>query len=178
MTKPLEALIADMKAAAEKATPLQLDTAQIVRGNSGYLECPCCEGAGYVEEENDFCNIDGEPLGVQFYGIGSSFGLAEEYFRQVSPANVKALIAALEQKDNYIAELREWNSGLAQESCGQQKRIAELEASQLAVKLPKKFNIPPYFTEGEKREALGVNRGIDECAVVMRSAGITVQGGE
>lgn len=94
-----------LREAAEKATALNLDTAQVKRGDDGYLECPCCEGAGYVEEEADFCNIDGVALGVQFYGIGDHHGLAEKYFRAANPATVLALLDELEAKDRKIAEL-------------------------------------------------------------------------
>ncbi|UXE40743.1 ead/Ea22-like family protein [Raoultella ornithinolytica] len=44
-----------------------------------------------------------------------------------SPANVLALVEALEKAQRYIEELREWNAGLAQESHEYQQRIAELE---------------------------------------------------
>ena len=94
-----------LREAAEKATALNLDTAQVKRGNGGYLECPCCEGTGYVEEENDFCNIDGVALGVQFYGIGEHHGLAESYLRAVNPATVLALLDELEAAEKRIAEL-------------------------------------------------------------------------
>ncbi|HHU0779787.1 TPA: ead/Ea22-like family protein [Enterobacter roggenkampii] len=93
-----------LREAAEKATALNLDTAQVKRGNDGYLECPCCEGAGYVEEENDFCNIDGVALGVQFYGIGEHHGLAESYLRAANPSTVLALLDELEAKDKLIAD--------------------------------------------------------------------------
>lgn len=92
-----------LREAAKKATVLNLDTAQVKRGNDGYLECPCCEGAGYVEEENDFCNIDGVALGVQFYSIGEHHGLAESYLRAANPATVLALLDELEAKDATIA---------------------------------------------------------------------------
>lgn len=94
-----------LREAAQKATALNLDTAQVKRGNGGYLECPCCEGAGYVEEENDFCNIDGVALGVQFYGIGEHHGLAESYLRAANPATVLALLDELEAAEKRIAEL-------------------------------------------------------------------------
>lgn len=128
MTKQLEALIAEMKAAAEKATPLQLDTAQLKRGNDGWIECPCCEGAGDVEAESDFYNIDGKALGVQFYGIGEHHGLAEQYFRQASPANVLALIAALEQSKHDSAVNWEAATSLVEENEELKRRLAELEA--------------------------------------------------
>ncbi|MBJ8805532.1 ead/Ea22-like family protein [Citrobacter koseri] len=94
-----------LREAAEKATALNLDTAQVKRGNGGYLECPCCEGAGYVEEENDFCNIDGVALGVQFYGIGEHHGLAELYLRAANPVTVLALLDELEAAEKRIADL-------------------------------------------------------------------------
>lgn len=93
-----------LREAAEKATALNLDTAQVKRGNDGYLECPCCEGAGYVEEESDFCNIDGVALGVQFYGIGEHYGLAESYLRAANPATVLALLDELEAAEKRIVE--------------------------------------------------------------------------
>ncbi|MDQ2324558.1 hypothetical protein RBI98_07110 [Citrobacter koseri] len=40
-----------------------------------------------------------------------------------------------------MAELREWNAGLAQESCIQQQRIAELEARTPTVKMPEPFKL-------------------------------------
>lgn len=94
-----------LRQAAQNATALNLDTAQVKRGNDGYLECPCCEGAGYVEEENDFCNIDGVALGVQFYGIGEHHRLAESYLRAANPATVLALLDELEAAEKRIAEL-------------------------------------------------------------------------
>ncbi|BBV65677.1 hypothetical protein STW0522KLE44_20650 [Klebsiella sp. STW0522-44] len=124
----ITALMASMKAAAEKATPLQLDTAQIKRGNSGLLECPCCEGAGYVEEENDFCNIDGVALGVQFYGIGPQFGLAEEYLREATPANVKMLVEALEKAQAQSSKWLEAYHKAVSVGARYEERIAELES--------------------------------------------------
>ncbi|MFP1202871.1 hypothetical protein [Klebsiella pneumoniae] len=38
-----------------------------------------------------------------------------------------ALVEALEKAQRYIEELREWNAGLAQESCERQQLISELE---------------------------------------------------
>lgn len=39
------------------------------------------------------------------------------------------LIAALEAAEKHIAELRDWNAGLAQESFTYQQRVAELESA-------------------------------------------------
>ncbi|PXH21614.1 hypothetical protein [Klebsiella pneumoniae] len=44
----------------------------------------------------------------------------------LSPAETMELVEALEKAQCYIKELREWNAGLAQESCERQQRISEL----------------------------------------------------
>lgn len=49
-----------------------------------------------------------------------------DYVAIASPANVLALVEALEKEQRYTEELREWNAGLAQESCERQQRISEL----------------------------------------------------
>lgn len=124
-----------LREAAEKATALNLDTAQVKRGSDGYLECPCCEGAGYVEEENDFCNIDGVALGVQFYGIGEHHGLAELYLRAANPATMLALLDELEAVQKTAAarlEAIDRTHKMFQRERDRadaaEKRIAELEA--------------------------------------------------
>ncbi|MEV9403102.1 hypothetical protein AB0211_03645 [Klebsiella pneumoniae] len=42
------------------------------------------------------------------------------------PDDCLALVEALEKAQRYTDELREWNAGLAQESCERQQRISEL----------------------------------------------------
>ncbi|WP_316992770.1 ead/Ea22-like family protein [Enterobacter asburiae] len=157
-----------LREAAEKATALNLDTAQVKRGNDGYLECPCCEGAGYVEEEADFCNIDGVALGVQFYGIGEHHGLAEAYFRAANPATVLALLDELEASEKLNAELMEkqrlidicQGQGLEHRIAAEkraeaaEKRIAELEATQ---------GKPVMFIDGDISPA-----DADKLAAVIR----------
>lgn len=44
----------------------------------------------------------------------------------LSPAETLELVDALETSQRYIERLREWNAGLAQESCERQQRISEL----------------------------------------------------
>lgn len=51
----------------------------------------------------------------------------------LSPAETLELVDALEKSQRYIERLREWNAGLAQESCERQQRIAELESRAVAV---------------------------------------------
>ncbi|EGT4373230.1 hypothetical protein SNQ28_000623 [Cronobacter malonaticus] len=188
---------AKLKAAAEKATALNLDSAELKRGHSGYLECPCCEGAGYVEEENDFCNIDGVALGVQFYGIGPYHGLAEEYLRLAKPAAVLELIAALEAKDAQIAELLEkqrlidicQGQGLEHRIAAErraesaEKRAAELEAR--IVRLPQGYVIRAGhpINEGERHVMVPKDGGdwlsVFDVEHALRAAGINLEtGGE
>ncbi|HBV2563009.1 TPA: hypothetical protein MDS15_005055 [Klebsiella pneumoniae] len=51
---------------------------------------------------------------------------SEIWERTVTPENILALVEALEKAQRYTEELREWNAGLAQESCERQQRISEL----------------------------------------------------
>ncbi len=51
----------------------------------------------------------------------------EKFHELVTAANVIALVEALEKANRYIERLREWNAGLAQESCERQQLISELE---------------------------------------------------
>ena len=44
----------------------------------------------------------------------------------IKTRDLKELVEALEKAQCYIKELREWNAGLAQESCERQQRISEL----------------------------------------------------
>ncbi|SOE85639.1 hypothetical protein SAMN05446935_6112 [Burkholderia sp. YR290] len=94
-----------IKQAARAATPQDIDSAQeIDRYDDGsHYECPACGGEGCVPRESEFCNYDGEALGVQFYGIGNAVGAAEAYFRAVKPAAVLSLIERLERAEARIA---------------------------------------------------------------------------
>lgn len=57
-----------------------------------------------------------------------------DYVAIASPANILALVEALEKAQRYTEELREWNAGLAQESFECQQRVAELAAENVALK--------------------------------------------
>lgn len=50
-----------------------------------------------------------------------------EYQITACPDNVLALVEVPENANRYIERLREWNAGLAQESCERQQLISELE---------------------------------------------------
>ena len=134
-----------LKAAAERATALDLDSAQIERGNDGYYECPVCRGAGEVEAKTDFCNIDGVALGVQFYGIGEHHGAAEIYFRAAKPAVILSLLAERDADKALIAE-----SVVLFETMRQ--RIAELESR--TVKLPDGWQFEECEIEGCENGAI------------------------
>jgi hypothetical protein len=93
--------IAALKEKAEKATPLNLDTAE--QHLSGSHTCPFCDGDGDVSGET-YVNFDGAATGVQFFGIGPEFGALEEFVRAANPQAVLALIAALEAAEALARE--------------------------------------------------------------------------
>lgn len=100
-----------LERAALAATPQGIDTAQVVHDCEGKtIECPHCQGDGYVELEGDYCNFDGAAIGVQFYGIGNEFGAAGRYYRAANPATILELIRrlrdALRQRDVLLAALK------------------------------------------------------------------------
>lgn len=68
----------------------------------------------------------------------------------------------------YNAKLRDWNAGLAQESC-------ELQA-----KLATPVRLPELCGDGENDNEYteGLNDGINQSAKAIRSAGFTVEGDE
>lgn len=83
----------DLVDAAKQASSMDFDSAEL-HTEGGYTDCPYCDG-GLIEVEADFCNFDDLPLGVQFYGIGKEFGLAERYYRAATPARILALVEEL-----------------------------------------------------------------------------------
>lgn len=60
--------------------------------------------------------------------IGSELSIKEEKYLKIAKLCVQlaAENVAMEKAQRYIEELREWNAGLAQESCERQQRISEL----------------------------------------------------
>lgn len=96
--------IETLKRSALAATPQDIDSAEdIDRYTDGsHVECPACGGEGSVPRESEFCNYDGEALGVQFFGIGDAVGTAETYFRAAKPATILALIARLERAESAL----------------------------------------------------------------------------
>lgn len=68
------------------------------------------------------------------------------------PSHIRALVEALEKAQRYIERLREWNAGLAQESCERQQRIDELE-SQRKLAFAASNRWADKFREAEQRIA-------------------------
>jgi hypothetical protein len=88
----------ELKQIAEQATPQNLDTAEQIEKYSGeaVIDCPCCDGEGYLDLEADYCNYDGKAIGVQFYGVGATHGAAERYVRTLNPELALKLCALWE----------------------------------------------------------------------------------
>lgn len=98
-----------------------------------------------------------------------------EFIAAANPATVLALLDELEAAEKRIAELRDWNAGLAQESFTYQKRVAELEAR--AVNLPKRSVGEVMHMSGFSRDyAEGWCAGNDNAIHEIRAAGIGVEG--
>lgn len=80
------------------------------------------------------------------------------------------LYKKLEAAEKRIAELREWNAGLAQESCIQQQRIAELQIARDKCFLS---GLKTGWAYGIADDTEGYNREISDAqAVIDRAAGI------
>ena len=93
-----------------------------------------------------------------------------DYMAMASPANILALVEALEKAQRYIEELREWNAGLAQESFERQQRIAEMESR--TVKLPDLRQI----VSGDRYVwSDGVYNYSQDVKVALAAAGIKVE---
>lgn len=112
MTTPLimsvtDELIAELEAAANAATPQNLDSAEdIIKADPCVMiECPICHGEGYASHENDYCNFDNHAIGVQFYGIGHEFGAGERFFRAASPMTILALLSERAELKRQIGKL-------------------------------------------------------------------------
>ncbi|HHL0251461.1 TPA: ead/Ea22-like family protein [Klebsiella pneumoniae] len=67
----------------------------------------------------DISQHEGEQIDIDITDLN-------EFNKEANPVNILALVEALEKAQRYIEELREWNAGLAQESCERQQRISEL----------------------------------------------------
>ncbi|HBR3967047.1 ead/Ea22-like family protein [Klebsiella pneumoniae] len=109
-------LAQSLKAAAEKATP-----------GPWYVHDKPCEDGNYGIDTSDKEFL---AEAVVWWGFARQSIWREEdakYIALANPANILALVEALEKAQRYIEELRDWNAGLAQESCERQQLISELE---------------------------------------------------
>lgn len=68
----------------------------------------------------DISQHEGEQIDIDITDLN-------EFNKEANPVNILALVEALEKAQRYIEELRDWNAGLAQESCERQQLISELE---------------------------------------------------
>ncbi|MFU2367725.1 MAG: hypothetical protein ACM685_18990 [Enterobacteriaceae bacterium] len=75
------------------------------------------------EIDSDYFAVVSE---CESYGRETEAELSITDFAMRAAGYVDALVEALEKAQRYIEELREWNAGLAQESCERQQRISEL----------------------------------------------------
>nr|WP_159215291.1 ead/Ea22-like family protein [Klebsiella pneumoniae] len=71
------------------------------------------------DEIIDISQHEGEQIDIDITDLN-------EFNKEANPENILALVEALEKEQRYTEELREWNAGLAQESCERQQRISEL----------------------------------------------------
>lgn len=106
-----------LRALAEKATPQDFDSAEYAT-NNGWIECPHCGGEGAVEMTADYCNYDGDALGVQFYGIGEAHKNAEAFCRAANPQTILSLIARIRELEDKLPcspeqAIAAWSSGRA-----------------------------------------------------------------
>ncbi|EMO7792549.1 hypothetical protein WDR79_004948 [Citrobacter freundii] len=104
-------------------------------------------------------------------GRASALGL--RFVSEHVQRETKRLKDELEAAEKRIAELRDWNFGLAQESFTYQQRVAELESRTVTVKLPADYR----NSDGSINDDM-----FNTCAVVgafseaLAAAGIGVKG--
>lgn len=138
MTTDITELAQRMKAAAEKATPGEWWADEVKNEGCYGSGDDCVEGftsyAIYGSDGQtlfDSLNSDAACICEEYDGEGhvawdETAQRNAEFIALANPANILALVEALENAQRYIEELREWNAGLAQESFERQQRILEL----------------------------------------------------
>ncbi|HDE1550160.1 TPA: ead/Ea22-like family protein [Klebsiella quasipneumoniae] len=145
-----------MKAAAEKATPgewVYFPENTSIEYDVGSDES---QGSILYVDSGDFTQVQTDRNG--------------EFIALANPANILALVEALEKAQRYIEELREWNAGLAQESFERQQRIAEMESR--TVKLP---DLRQMVSGDRYVWSDGVYNYSQDVKVVLAAAGIKVE---
>ncbi|HEN4916852.1 TPA: ead/Ea22-like family protein [Klebsiella pneumoniae] len=155
MTTDITELAQSLKAAAEKATQGNWRAFQ-------YHDGRCGIGGGHHDEIMVCEHISKErPHDAMFIALAN-------------PANILALVEALEKAQRYIEELREWNAGLAQESFERQQRIAELESRTVTVENLQESAYRAGLTAGWNLGLANNNDGFNKC-LAAHTAGIKVE---
>ncbi|HDH1775048.1 TPA: hypothetical protein PIV82_001012 [Klebsiella quasipneumoniae subsp. similipneumoniae] len=90
-----------------------------------YSSSKLIESRNYFDGDADcYCpHCNAEDADIADLGSGEQPAAMAWNYQQ---ARIDTLVEALEKAQCYIKELREWNAGLAQESCERQQRISEL----------------------------------------------------
>ncbi|QMV32437.1 hypothetical protein KMC43_gp62 [Ralstonia phage Raharianne] len=109
----------ELERLAREATPQDFDSGEIMRNAGEWIDCPHCGGEGAVQLEIDYCNYDGQALGVQFYGIGNAHGAAERYYRAMRPAVALTMIACIRELEAAEAEVERLRN-----LCGEMYQVA------------------------------------------------------
>jgi hypothetical protein len=99
---------AELRKLLEKATPQNIDTAEI--SEDGVYDCPLCQTQGFVDGLT-FTNYDGIAQGVQFFGIGPEHKASEALFR-AAVKHLPALLTALSSQRERVGELEEALDGV------------------------------------------------------------------
>lgn len=107
-----------LREAAEKATPGRVGDRIDGSGSIKY-ECHGYDGSLVLRADHK---------DMEYGFIGDNGNADELFFRLCVPDVILALLDELEAAEKRIAELRDWNAGLAQESFTYQQKVAELEA--------------------------------------------------
>lgn len=177
-----------LKALAMAATPQNLDSADTANRQDGCFYCPVCDGSGEIEAIHDYCNYDGVPLGVQFYGIGSEHVAAENYFRAATPAVVLALIEQLEAAEAGLKrrdaqepvgwqffDAGEWHAGSEKNNHRQNTEVAGYQVRNLYAAAPAAMLPPEMYWQdapvsGATRSA-AYSTGWNDCLEASKALG-------
>ncbi|ROU17807.1 hypothetical protein EB837_03020 [Kluyvera ascorbata] len=164
MSNDITALMASVKAAAEKATPGRIGDR--IDG-SGSIKYECLGYDGSLVLRTDHKNME--------YGFVGDNGTADEqFFRVCVPDNILALVEALEkaQRNETLTEAeRQPYLGLIRDRDAQ---ITELESRTVTVKLPERYDVETYPLQSPKGEWYSR----DDVLTMLAAAGIQVIEGE
>ncbi|END4894203.1 ead/Ea22-like family protein [Citrobacter freundii] len=97
----------------------------------------------------------------------------DNFHDKATPDAVLMLLDELDAAEKRIAELRDWNFGLAQESFTYQQRVAELESRTVTVKLPADYRNSDGSINADMFNTCAV---VDAFRDALAAAGIGVKG--